>query len=837
MAVLGMAGLPACDALSLVGFALWPDVPSFRDGDRVELPGLEQEVRVHRRPDGLWRVEADREADAMRTLGYLQARDRLGQIDLFRHLARGELAQWLGDRPFGEGTALDVDRRNRFLGFRERAAALFEATSASERAALVAFVGGINHWIATGERSLEHRLLGVTTVRPWEPEDSLAIYQMIMHGLGGNADREIRRLRLACAVGIDAALRIWPGDIEFERAALPRADWPSPERAPDPVVVDEMRAELPGACASGAGGGAGEGARVAVASGPPWLAALSQGWSASNNWVVSGAHTRSGGAILSSDPHLPYMNPPLVWGYELILPETHVVGFSLPGLHRVVFGHNHRVAWGATTNHVDRQDLVVHREVERDGRRGVEREGGFEPYEVREEVFHVRGGESVTASVRFTRDGPLLNDLDPGATAGLPPVALRRVGPGRGSDLDGAAAMNRARTASEFAQAVGRLELGCSSWLFADSQGHIGYRSPCRVPIREGWRGTFAIPGWLDRYAWRGVHPKSSLPSSDDPARGWLATANGLIVPSVHFPTPYNNDVSASDRFRRIAGRLASLRGNGGVDIDGSAAIQVDARLADWPAIRRQLAAGPCSEPAPAARPVAVRLLCNWDGEMSATASAPALFTLWTHALLDRALADELPGGAGDPLWHYVQSLLQFEANAHWLWRRGADDPVWDDVRTERRETRAEQVARALEDAVAEAERRWGGDVEAWRWGRVRPFWLKHPFASDGGPLGWLVNVGPLEVDGGTETVFKQQFARSDRSAMAPAVGPIVRFTVDLAEPSAARFGLAGGESGWPGSPHYADLLEDWSRGRGRPLTPEPGEGDVRVRFVPAPGV
>ena len=91
------------------------------------------------------------------------------------------------------------------------------------------------------------------------------------------------------------------------------------------------------------------------------------------------------------------------------------VGLRPPGT-RVV--HNGHVAYGATTNHVDRQDLVVHRP--RNGSRGAEPvqgyevDGAFVPFELRRETFEVRGGEPVEAVVRFTLDGPLLNDLSPG---------------------------------------------------------------------------------------------------------------------------------------------------------------------------------------------------------------------------------------------------------------------------------------------------------------------------------------------------------------------------------------------------------------------------------------
>ena len=190
-----------CQAVDLVRYALLPDYPQFADGDAHRLPDLHAPVEVVRRPDGLWKISADDEHDALLAEGYLQARDRLAQLDIFRHVARGELAALIGNRPFGERSALDADRMNRFLGFRDQARLLYERTSAEERLALQAFVRGINAWIAEGHASLEHRLLGVDKVQPWTPYDSLSIYLMVMHSLGSNWDREIRRLADRLRVG------------------------------------------------------------------------------------------------------------------------------------------------------------------------------------------------------------------------------------------------------------------------------------------------------------------------------------------------------------------------------------------------------------------------------------------------------------------------------------------------------------------------------------------------------------------------------------------------------------------------------------------------------------
>jgi penicillin amidase len=49
-------------------------------------------------------------------------------------------------------------------------------------------------------------------------------------------------------------------------------------------------------------------------------------------------------------------------------------------------------------------------------------------------------------------------------------------------------------------------------------------------------------------------------------------------------------------------------------------------------------------------------------------------------------------------------------------------------------------------------------------------------------------------------------------------LGPALRYAVDLGDPEHALFGLAGGQSGHPGSPHYADALADWLSGQPRPL-------------------
>lgn len=830
LAALLLSTLAACSPYRLVSYAVAPDAPQFVAGEEIALAGLAAPVTVAQREDGIYRIRAASEHDAAMAMGYLMARDRMAQMDIFRHLARGELASLLGDRPFGERSSVEMDVLNRFLGFTDQAEQLLKTTSPGELAVGAAFAAGINLWVEAGPLPLEHRLLGVDTIRPWTLADSLAIYAMFMHGLSADADREIRRLAVACRVGLEAMERVFPTGIEFPVHALPDADLRSARYPVAPAVVAEMAADLDELCPDGSEA---EDRRAQASIGDR----LYDGWSASNNWVVAPFLTASGKPVLSGDPHMPHMNPPLFWGVEVETPDQHAVGFVLAGIPRIVVGHNGHVAWGVTTNHVDRQDLVVYRPrtEERDGRviEGYEREGAFVPFGQRTETFVVKDGDPVTVTARITPDGPLLNDIDPVVRGRIPLTAMRRASFVAGHDIDGTRQMNAARNFDELAQGIAGLDLGCSSYVLADTAGSIGYRTPCVVPIRTGFSGAFPVPGWVDGYGWEGFYDKADLPSSTNPARGWLATANNQIVPSDRFPSTFNAGAAGPNRYLRIVERLAAATADRALTASESAAIQIDRRDPSWRTIRATLDDSLCRRDA-RAHDAARERLCAWDGDHAPDSPAATLFVLLTNALLDRAVADEFPEGAEDPLWHFVQTLPQFEERAQWLWSEPAGAAVWDDVRTEEVETREEVVELAFSDAVAEAEERFGGDIDDWAWGEVRPFVLRHAFAANDGVLGWFLNEEPLAVGGGPETVFKNQFPRSDRARMNPAIGPVFRFTIDMADPWSARYTLAGGQSGWPLSPHYGDLLEDWAAGRDRPLSPAPAETDVEVRLVPA---
>ncbi|MEI6628961.1 MAG: penicillin acylase family protein, partial [Alphaproteobacteria bacterium] len=144
--VLGTAG---------VSWYLYSKQPQ-RSGN-LTLSQLQEPVTVRYDERGVPHIRAENEADLYRSLGYVQAQDRLFQMEMMRRLAQGELAEVLGPK------LADVDKLFRTLGIREHAQAAvarMDRNSAASKA-LAAYLDGINQFQATHPAPLEFDLLGI----------------------------------------------------------------------------------------------------------------------------------------------------------------------------------------------------------------------------------------------------------------------------------------------------------------------------------------------------------------------------------------------------------------------------------------------------------------------------------------------------------------------------------------------------------------------------------------------------------------------------------------------------------------------------------------------------
>ncbi len=317
----------------------------------LRILGLEHPVEVFRDAMGVPSIYALTMHDLMMAQGFVQAQDRFWQMDASRHIGAGRLSEM-----FGEGQ-VETDLFLRTLGWERVAQQEWDVMDGDKRAYLEDYAEGVNAYLAQrsgSALSLEYAVLGLINsgyqTEPWTPIDTITWGKVMAWDLGGNMTTEI-------------SLSILDKELDPEVVALLYPPYP----ADHPIITEPS------------GAVAGMGSSPALPEGAwPLLSTVNarvHGLSSlldadlegigSNNWVIAGSRTTTGGPLLANDMHLG-IQMPSIW-YEMGLhcqPVTDecpldVVGFTFPGVPAVVVGHNASIAWGVTNGGPDVQDLYI----------------------------------------------------------------------------------------------------------------------------------------------------------------------------------------------------------------------------------------------------------------------------------------------------------------------------------------------------------------------------------------------------------------------------------------------------------------------------------------------
>ena len=743
-----------------------------RTSGRRRVPGLAARVRVRRDGWGIPHVEAASAADAWFGLGFCHAQDRPFQLELMLRIGRGTLAELVG------GGGLVADRMSRRLGFARVARRQLPMLAGHVRAAVEAYVRGVNAGLRHGlpRRPHEFMLLRAAPLA-WAPGDVLAFAGLQAFTLSANWDSELARLKILAADGPEALL------------------------AQDPRPPAELPVSVPVGLAAGP-------ALDHLATDLAAFMAAAPSAGGSNNWAIAGSRTASGAPLLANDPHLAPRLPAPWYLAHLRCPDWEVAGGSFVGAPVLPCAFNGRVAWGITAGLTDQSDLFVE-EIGPDGA-SVRGPDGWQPCEVRDERIGVRGGPAVVERVLVTPRGPIISPLleEVPTAVSLSAVWLHGL-PIRGF-LDTVAARDVASFREPFAEWPGP----ALNVVFADVEGHVAYQLVGQLPRRRRGHGTLPLPAWLPDAGWEDeLVPFDEMPAVVDPPDGFVATANNRPAPDGSGPF-LGADFMEGFRQARIVERLAAEH-----DWDAAACqrLQVDVETVAWRSLRPcVLDAEPIDEDGRRGR----ELLAAWDGRVAADSAAASVYELWIADLSERIARAKAPAawrwaigaGFGDlvPLTSLhtaapgrLITLLR-ERPAGWF------SEGW-----------AAEVAAALSAAVRRLREEHGPDPAGWAWGRLRTLTLRHP-VGDQPLLADAFNIGPVPMPGDCTTPL--QAASGPLAPFAnPGFLPNMRAVIDLGDPDAGRWSLAGGQSGNPCSRHYRDLFDVWLHGDGVPIPFTPG--------------
>lgn len=788
---LGFLALVLLAALLIVGGLYWLRGSLPQTEGEIRLDGLRAPVEILRDADGVPTIRAGSLEDAAFALGFLHAGDRLFQMEFMRRLAAGRLSEIMGER------TLETDKLMRLLGFARRAAADFERLPTSLQARLQAYADGVNAFMAShkGPWPPEFYFLRHEP-EPWQPTDSLLWGWLMAWQLSGNWQDELLRFRLAQILTPRQLESLWPGT--------------------PPMIVT-------GAVDSGA-------ARRWAAGDAPFMAADA---GASNSWAVAGGRSDSGAPLLANDPHLG-LNLPIQWYLARIeTPERLLVGATAPGLPLMILGHNGHVAWSFTTTNGDLQDLFIEKFADETQQLYATPDGPL-PFVTHQEAIRVRGEATVLFTARETRHGPVVSDLDGPASQLAAPGHLLALGwscfAGGLRPMLALEAMNGATSAAAFQEATRDFTCPMQNIVFADRE-RIGFIAAGLLPLRRASMAAsqMPVPGWSGDYDWLGSLPFAQLPQRLDPIDGLIVTANNDIRPpgyapflAARFDAPY--------RAQRIAEWLAARPQ---LALDDMSALQMDNRnlaaAALLPSLLDRLAA--TGDAATDAERAARVLLATWDFESDRASAAALIFNSWLAEINQALLADELGEDYNHFGWWNADGLKRLLIDA--------PAPAWcDDVGTaESQEDCGAMLRAAFDRTVAALVEAHGGDPNAWRWGDAHRAPFAHSLFRQIPILGdWL--AVPVETDGDNYTVNRGTAPPHGPPHVAPGFFPHrhgagLRTAFDLADLDGARFIIAGGQSGNPFSPHYADQIERWRAGGFLTILPE-AAGD-RLLLTPTP--
>ncbi|PVZ61446.1 penicillin acylase family protein [Pseudomonas sp. B1(2018)] len=751
------------------GWYLYSKQPS-RQG-MVELQHLQGSVTVRYDERGVPHIRADNELDLYRALGYVHAQDRLFQMEVLRRLARGELAEVLGPK------LLDTDKLMRSLRIRERAETYFANLDkqSSSFIAMQAYLDGINQYQDSHAKPVEFDVLGIPK-RPFTAQDTISIAGYMAYSFAAAFRTEPLLTFVRDQLGPDYLSVFdldWQpkGVLDGTAPSLASADWKDLNalaRLSEQALADNGLPQFEG----------------------------------SNAWVVAGSRTQSSKPLLAGDPHIRF-SAPSVW-YEAQLSAP---GFELYGHYQALMpfaslGMNNDFGWSITMFQNDDLDLIAEK-VNPDNPNQVWYRGKWVDMVSSEQKIAVKGQEPVTLVLRQSPHGPIVNDAL-GSGAGKTPIAMWWAFlESQNPILEGFYQLNRADTLAKARGAAAKIQAPGLNVVWANAKGDIGWWAAAQLPKRPaGVRPWFILDGSSAEADKDGFYPFSANPQEENPARGYIVSANFQPVSptGMEIPGYYN----LADRGQQLNRQLSDKAVKW--DLENSQKLQLGTTTAYGPRLLAPLLPVLREVVSDPAELKLVEQLAQWKGDYPLDSTSATLFNQLLFNLTDATMHDEL----GNDFFETLLSTRVIDAALPRL-AASADSPWWDNRSTLGKETRADTVKTAWQASLAHLKSTLGADASQWQWGSAHTLTHGHPLGQQK-PLDLVFNVGPFAAPGSHE-VPNNLSAKIGPAPWPVTYGPSTRRLIDFADPAHSLTVNPVGQSGVVFDSHYDDQAEAYIEG------------------------
>ena len=484
----------------------------------MELSSLNDEVEVYYDDYGVPHIYAKNELDAIRTLGYVHAQDRLWQMELIRRIAVGRLSELFGEK------TIKTDKFFASLGIEENTIETVEKLdkNSSEYQLANAYLDGVNQFIDKGATPVEFYLLGITKEK-YTINDIYNVYGYMAFSFAHAHKTDPLLTEVKEKLGNDYLKEL---DIIIdENSTLIKNEQ-------NPIIESKIAAAV-----------------NAIYENLPISPFIG-----SNSWVIGPEKTKNGKVIFANDPHIGFAQPSVWYQSHIVTPEYEMYGYNLALTPFPLLGHNRKYAYGLTMFENDDLDFYFEENDSLNANK-YRIDTTYQSYKVRNKVVKVKDADSVSFAVKVSRHGPIMNDVIDNMNDERP-IAMDWVYtqlPNKILQVN--YMLSHANSLKEFKEGASLLHAPGLNIMYGDSQNNIAWFASGKLYkfnegvnpklILDGASGTDERTSYLDF---------SENPQAINPSWHYVYAANnqpdsiaGMLYPGYYLP---------EDRAKRIVSLL-----------------------------------------------------------------------------------------------------------------------------------------------------------------------------------------------------------------------------------------------------------------------------------------
>ncbi|MGV3697332.1 penicillin acylase family protein [Flavobacterium sp.] len=742
------------------------------DGEET-LSNLSNETTVYFDEYGVPHIYADNQKDAMTTLGYVHAQDRLWQMELMRRIAPGRLSEIFGT------PVLKTDKFFAGIGIDENSKqAVAQLDKKSQTYILAnAYLDGINQYIENGTTPVELRLLGIQQEK-FTLKDVYNIFGFMSFSfaMAQKTDPLLTDIRDRFGMeylkdfGIKGELgtqqlKSFKGDYK-EYTIMAKSVAALLESSPIPAFIG------------------------------------------SNSWVIGGAKTKNGNVILANDPHIMYSQPGTWYEAHIVCPDYEMYGYYIAGTPFPLLGHNRNYSYGLTMFENDDVDFFQEEDNPNDGRQYKTAEG-YRNYTFQQKTIKIKDSADVKIDIKSSHHGPVLTGLLEGLNP-KKPIAMSWIYTQQKNEiLDAVYQLSHAKNLESFHKSIELIKAPGLNIMYGDAKGNIAWITSGKLyKVDPSVNTNFILNGSNgidDKKEWL---PFEKNPAAINPTWNYVYSANnqpeaieGYLYPGYYLP---------KDRAMRINGLLAPKND---WTKEAVAKMICDNTSATSAGIVAKMAGVLNNQQISENELKAVNLLKTWKGTNELEDIAPSLYNKWLYFYLKATFEDEL-GEEGFKMLlgtHIIKQMIEPQI-------QNSDSPWWDDIKTKgKKETQSEILTKSFKQAFTSLENQLGTDINDWKWENIHKVEFMHPIGKVKLFSGFF-NIGPFAIAGSNEVINNQLFTFSDEAELATKGGPSTRRIIDFSDIENSWSVLPTGQSGNPMSKHYDDQTELFLKGKFRKM-------------------